>query len=409
MDHPEAESRSAYPGWRVVLASAVGVFFASLVVVTFPVFLKPWAAEFAWSRREVSVAFGIAAACAGLSAAPLGHLLDRFGARRIVVPCLFLYGVLFASLGRLSPPLWHLYAWFAALGVVAVGTSPVAYARAVSTWFSTRRGLALAIVVTGGALGGVLLPVATEALIRQVGWRATCVVFGSMVALIGTPLAMRFVRERPASAESSAALDGATVGEGLRARVFWLLALVQLLGTMVQNGVLVHLSALLTDRGVPPERAALALSAMAAASVAGRMVTGLVIDRAFAPRVLLAVLALAAAGAWLLSGASSFGVAVAAAVLVGFGTGGEADIIPYLLSRYFGLRSFSALFGLVWLANAIGGALGPVLMGRAFDTAGSYEAMLLRLSIAVLVAAGLSLALPRYRSAPRVSEAMAPQ
>ena len=56
--------------------------------------------------------------------------------------------------------------------------------------------------------------------------------------------------------------------------------------------------------------------------------------------------------------------------------GGEADVTPYLLSRYFGLRSFSTLYGLTWTAYAVAGAIGPVLMGRAFDVTGSYEALL---------------------------------
>ncbi len=394
------ESRPSYAGWRVVFGSAVGVFFASLVIVTFPVLLKRWSEEFTWSRREVSVAFAIAATCAGLLAGPLGHLLDRFGARRIVVPSLFLYGTLFASLWFLTPNLWHLYALYAALGVVGIGTSPVAYARAVSTWFTARRGLALALVISGAALGGMLHPVVAEGLIRRVGWRGACLILGAAVVVVGIPTALRFVRERPASPHASPFLEGAPVAQALRTRMFWLLAVVQLVGSMVQNSVIVHLSALLTDRGVSPERAAVALSAMAAASVAGRLVSGVLIDRAFAARVLMVIMTLTALGAYLLSGTASFGVGTAAAMLVGFGTGGESDIIPYLLSRYFGLKSFSAIYGLVWLANAVGGAFGPIVMGRAYDVTGSYDAILARLALATLVAAVLALALPRYDSAP---------
>ena len=60
-------------------------------------------------------------------------------------------------------------------------------------------------------------------------------------------------------------------------------------------------------------------------------------------------------------------------MLIGIGMGGEADITPYLLSRYFGLRSLSTLYGLTWSAYAVAGALGPVLMGRAFDLTGSLR------------------------------------
>jgi MFS family permease len=392
----ELESRRGYAGWPVVSAAAAGVFFAALVVVTFPVFLKPWATEFSWSRQEISTAFAIAALVAGTCAAPLGFLLDRYGPRRVTVPSLIALGFWFASLSLLTPRLWHLYGLFALLGLAGIGTSPVAYARAVSTWFTSRRGLALALVITGGALGGMIHPTVTAALVRQMGWRAACLVLGGAVLAIGVPLAARFVRERPTSRREGALAAGATAAAGVRTRIFWVLAVVQLCATMVQNGVIVHLSALLTDRGVSSGHAAVALSGMAAAAVVGRLITGFLIDRLFATRVLIAMMALAAAGAFLLSSASSFGTALFAAVLVGFGTGGEADVVPYLLSRYFGLRSFSALYGLVWLANAIGGALGPVQMGRGFDLAGSYEPVLVRLALVVLAASGLAFALPRY-------------
>jgi MFS family permease len=268
----------------------------------------------------------------------------------------------------------------------------------VSSWFQARRGLALALVITGGALGGMLHPIVAEALVRSIGWRGACVAFGAAVLVAGVPMAARFVREAPDSAAVVAQHEGVSVAEGLRTWVFWVLAAVQLCATLVQNSVIVHLSALLTDRGILPAQAAVALAAMAFSAVVGRVVTGLVLDRVVAVGLLVALMALASAGAFLLSGAAALGVGVAAAMLVGFGTGGEADVVPYMLSRYFGLRSFSTLYGLVWLANAIGGAVGPVVTGRAFDRSGSYEQILVTFSLVVLGAAGLALVLPRPRS-----------
>ena len=87
------------------------------------------------------------------------------------------------------------------------------------------------------------------------------------------------------------------------------------------------------------------------------------------------------------------------AALIGVGMGGEADVTPYLLSRYFGLRAFSTLYGFTWTAYAIAGAIGPILMGRAFDLTGSYTALLTVLSAATLAVALLMLLLPRYDTA----------
>ena len=85
-----------------------------------------------------------------------------------------------------------------------------------------------------------------------------------------------------------------------------------------------------------------------------------------------------------------------AAILVGAAMGGEADITPYMLSRYFGLKSFSMLYGFTWTGYAIAGAIGPVLMGRAFDTTASYQSLAVKLSILTLFAAGLMLFMPAY-------------
>jgi predicted MFS family arabinose efflux permease len=392
---PPDERPLSYPGWSVAFGGGVGVFFAALVVVTFPVLLKPWATEFGWSRLAVATAFAIAAAVAAACAGPLGLALDRIGPRRIVVPGLALLGLAFASLATLPASLPRLYLTFALLGLAGIATSPVAYARAVSTWFRSRRGMALAIVITGGAIGGMLHPPLIEALSRSIGWRGACLSLGIAVLMAGVPIAWRFVRERPRAATDAHAAVGASVRDGLRSRPFWILVAALLVGTMAQNSVIVHLSALLTDRGVSPAQAAIALSAMALAAVIGRLVTGVLIDRGFAARVLVVLMALAAAGAWLLAGADSLALGIVAAVLVGFGTGGEADVVPYLLSRYYGLRSFSALYGLAWMAGAIGGGVGPIAMGRAFDAGGSYAPVLARLALVLVAAAALVLALPR--------------
>jgi predicted MFS family arabinose efflux permease len=269
-----------YEGWRVAIASSVGVFvsFASLLVYTFGIFLKPLAEEFGWSRAAVSTAFGIAAMTVAVCSPPLGYLLDRVSPRRILVPCMAVFGCAFASLALLTPHLWHLYATFFVIGIVANGTAQMAYTRAVSSWFVKRRGMALAVVMSGGAVGSMVLPPIAEALIEHVGWRRACVMLGGMVLVIGLPAVGRFIRERrsgfPGTSARSSLADGATVREAFRSRVFWIVVAVLFFSSIAQNGALTHLAALLTDRGVSSGGAAMALAAMGGASLVGRFVTG---------------------------------------------------------------------------------------------------------------------------------------
>jgi MFS family permease len=135
---------------------------------------------------------------------------------------------------------------------------------------------------------------------------------------------------------------------------------------------------------------------MGVASLFGRLLTGWLLDRFFAARVSFGLLTAAAFGTFVLSSAQSLGAGILGAVLIGIGMGGEADVTPYLLSRYFGLRSFSVLYGTTWTFYAIAGAIGPVLMGKAFDLTGSYEALLVRLAFGTFAVGALMLLLPRY-------------
>jgi cyanate permease len=184
----------------------------------------------------------------------------------------------------------------------------------------------------------------------------------------------------------------------LRSRIFWIIVVELFLISVSQNGAITHLSALLTDRGISAGKAALAVSAMGGAILAGRLFTGWLLDRYFAPRVAACLFALSALGTFLLAGARSLPVGIEAAALIGFGMGGEGDVTPYLLSRYFGLKSFSTLYGFTWTAYAIAGAVGPIVMGRAFDATGSYSGLLVRLAAVTLAAAALMLLLPRYEA-----------
>lgn len=398
MERTPVNSRA---GWRVVTAAFFGVMvgFGSLLVFSFGTFLKPLSVEFGWTREAVSAAFGFAALTVAVCSPVLGQLLDRYGPRRIILPCMAVFGLAFASLGLLTPRLWHLYATFVVLGMVGNGTSQMGYSRAVSTWFVERRGLALSLVMAGSGTGSILFPPLAQLFIKHYGWRAAYFLLGMLVLLLGIPLTALFVRERPAG-ESGAEvrLLGRSVASSVRSLPFWILIATLFLGSISVNGAVTHLTPLLTDRGIAAERAAFVASAMGLASFAGRLITGFLLDRFFGPRIACGVLCSTAIGVALLASAATLPAAILAALLIGFGMGAEADVTPYLLTRYFGLRSFSTLYGFSWTAYAIAGAAGPWIMGRAFDASGSYTILLRLLAVSLLVSALLFLLLPLYPS-----------
>src|SRR6202161_2359288 len=129
-------SHAGYFGWRVALAACLGVMggFGSLFVYTFTVFVKPLGAAFGWNRESVSLGFAIAALTVGLSSPLIGRLIDRFGPRRIILPCMTVFGFGVVSLAFLGSRLWQFYLTCLVIGVVGNGAAHLAYARSISTW-----------------------------------------------------------------------------------------------------------------------------------------------------------------------------------------------------------------------------------------------------------------------------------
>jgi MFS family permease len=409
-----AENNWLYPGWVVVLAAFFGVMvsFAALVPYTFSLFIAPLHDAFGWKREGISMAFGITAMTVAACSPGIGHLLDRYPPRRIILPAIVLFAAGVASLSLLRGHLAQFYATYVLIGVVGNATAQLAYSRAVSTWFFARRGLAFAIMLTGSGAGSIVLPILAQHMIASHGWRSAYVALGVVALVVGIPLTAIFVRERPGFRAGVEAQDaaGMSAAEALRGRVVWILFACLLFYSISANGAVAHLSAILADHGVKTGAAALALSVMGAAGIIGRLLTGHLLDRFFAPRVSLVLLLLSGVALVIVAHAHSATAGIAGAAMLGFGMGSEADVTPYLLARYCGVKSFSLLYGCSWTAYAIGGAIGPVLVGRVFDSAGGYlPGAVQLLSVPCLIAAALTLWLPRYDLRPKSEQSTSPE
>ncbi len=393
-----SESSPRYAGWKVVAAAFLGVMvgFAGMVPFTFSLFLDPLHGAFGWKREAISRAFAIAALTVAFVSPLLGSLLDRLPPRRVILPCIAVFAAAMASLSLLHGALSQYYGTYFVLGLVGNGTAQLAYSRAVLSWFQRRRGVAVGLMLTGSGTGSILLPMLTHHVLAVSGWRAAYAVLG-MTALAGLPMTALFVLNQPAREPQQTA--AAELSRGSRTgshRIFWLIALPTLLVALSINALIAHLSALLTSRGVSAASAAITLSVFGASAIAGRLLTGFLLDRVSAPVISCAVLAIASAGVVLEAYANTPATGWAGALLMGAGSGSEADVVPYMIATYFERRRFSTLYGLTWTAYAIGGAIGPVLLGHAYDRSGTYAtAAVLALGVPCAVAAAMQLLLPR--------------
>ncbi len=189
------------------------------------------------------------------------------------------------------------------------------------------------------------------------------------------------------------------VAAALGSGAFWVLCGITVLSAFSENGLVTNLAAILTEHGVTPQGAALALSVRGGAGILGRLGVGFLIDRFSPQRIQTMILAIAALGTLALAYASTPTSALLGAALLGVGLGSEADVLPYLMANYFGRKHFSVLYGLTWTAYAIGGATGPMFVGHLYDRAGAYRSQYIAyLALVAFGAAAVSLLLRRTRT-----------
>jgi predicted MFS family arabinose efflux permease len=391
-------------GWKVVLASAtgVGVGVTGAPFYTIGIFLKPLVAEFHWSRAGVSAATLFLSTGAALTAPFVGRLADRIDVRKIAL--ISMIGVILGFLGltRIGADITSLYFWLAVLALAGCGTTPLVWTHAVNSWFDRSRGLSLGLTLAGGGVAAILAPRGVDRLIQAYGWQAGYVGLAVVTAL-AYPIILLFFHEKKApilaNGEDTIERVGLTVRQAVRSRCFWQLAIGMLLVTGAVAAILVHLVPLLTDAGLSRDRATAIAGLLGFAVLFGRVFIGLLVDRFHAPYVAAIVLTIPGIGYLLMATAPGDGwVLMLATLMFGTAAGAEADILAYLASRFFGLRAFGGIYGLLLAAFGIGAGLGPITMGRVFDETGGYGPALYAGAAACVTGAILIGCMGRYPS-----------
>ncbi|VWX53501.1 MFS transporter [Novosphingobium sp. 9U] len=163
------------------------------------------------------------------------------------------------------------------------------------------------------------------------------------------------------------------------------------------SGLVPNMFQLLLERGISEQRATSTLAAMAFSITGGRVLSGYLLDRFWAPLV-CAVLVVPAVLALLLLGIPHVGAAAVVGVVVTLGlvAGAEFDLVAYMTARYFGQRHFSELYGIQYAAFGVGAGGAPAAYGALHDAWGSYD-LLIQLSVVMmLLALGMTITLGSY-------------
>lgn len=380
---------------RPAVLAAVGAWFGFLtgpnvmVAATNSNLLRVLPEALHTSRTMISTALAISLWLNALLVPIGGRLVDRYGLKKVVLPGIVLFSLTYLMLSQIQNA-WQFLAIQILIAVpVSMHASP-AYAKLISLWFDRHRGLVLGLAVALGAgVGQTIMPKVTQALISNYGWRGGYIGIALIVLVVGLPAIALLARTPKAmlaagAPESPSELaetelrarfgqQGFTRAEALKQRTFYQLFTAIMFGSMALLATMAHAVPMLTEHGLNVTDATTIMSCAFAGVIFGQFSSGFIIDRLNSPRVLTPYFMSALIGVVILYTAHDKYILLPAALMMGLGLGGEISQNAYLVSRYFGLKAFGAIYGLTFAASALGNGTGVILLGYLRDFSGSYD------------------------------------
>ncbi|MEE8307000.1 MAG: MFS transporter, partial [Gammaproteobacteria bacterium] len=189
-------SRSSGVIAACTVGNAVGV--TPMVYTVFSLFLIPIATEFGWPRSAVSIVLLFIAIAGALSYPVIGRLIDRFGARQIILAGNLLFAASVAAVAFTPANRWIFYSVFFVLGVTAAIPSPAMFTKVIAGWFDRSRGFALGFVGgVGNGVGAAISPVFATFLLNGFGWRGAHLGIAAAIVIIGFPILFWLLKDPP--------------------------------------------------------------------------------------------------------------------------------------------------------------------------------------------------------------------
>ena len=400
-----------YYGWVIVAVMFVTLFISLGFRFAFGVYYSAILDETGWSRADTAGMVSAAMIVYACTAALSGYLFDRLGAR-----VLFTIGALSMGSGLMLCSTVNTLAGLTAAYGILIGLSYAAlgfipHMAIVPRWFVRRRGLASAASLAGVGLGSLAVTTLSAELIVHIGWRATMWWFGLATMVVLIPLNLLFHRHSaeqlglqadgatlptgtPPAASTAPARTGATVGEALRTRAFWLLAIAVTMTGLCNMILIVHQTQMLVDIGYSLPLASLIFGMLGAMRATGGMIWGPLSDRIDRSACVVIICSISLVGLALLwlttvvpAEASVLRIVLLTGYLLTYGLGynGISPVYASAVSDRFAGRNLGTILGLLDLGFGLGSALGPWWAGWMFDHYGSYGGVIVGVALCVVI------------------------
>jgi len=378
MSHAETQE-SRYAWMRLWVALALMTIGGS-GMYSMSVALPPLQAEFGIARATASLPYTLTMIGFGIGGILMGKLSDRFGVQAPVFT-----GSVCLALGFIAAGFSQDFYQFSAaqgllIGLLGTSATFVPLVADISLWFTRRRGIAVAVVMSGNYLAGTVWPPIMQYFIDHSGWRATYIGTGVFCALAMPLLALALKRKPPAIGDAEPVRARAVASSTARPLGFTpgalqtLLCIAGVSCCVAMSMPQVHMIAYCGDLGYPAARGAEMLSLMLACGIVSRLVSGWIADHIGGLRTLLLGAVLQAVALALFLPFQQLAALYLISALFGLFQGGLVPSYPLIVREYFAPREAGVRTGTVIMATLFGMALGGWLPGWIFDLTGSYRA-----------------------------------
>jgi MFS family permease len=399
-------------GWPIVMAAMFGIALglSPIPFYTVGIFAPILAQEFHWSFAQIFAGITCTTAAVIVASPAVGYAADHFGVRPVALTSVALFGVCFMALGLTNGSLPLYYVTWLVIALLGAGTLPITWTRAVNNGFQSGKGLALGFSLLGTGLFGYIIKPLAAWFIGEFGWRGAYVAIGALPLLISLPIGLLCFRDpgqglidpkqrRAASQLRTARTPGLTLHETFREWRFWLLAACFIALSFAVGGLIPNMENILRLASFEHRDIVRLTSLIGLSVIVGRVLGGWLIDRFWAPAVAAVLLGAPAAACLILAGPGlDYRTAMLSIGLIGLAAGAEYDLLAFIVARYFGMKSYGGIYGVLYSCYALGAGVGPVVFGANFDRTHAYSESLHLAAALFLLPALAMLLLGRYRN-----------
>ncbi|MGT2960196.1 L-lactate MFS transporter [Streptococcus caballi] len=369
------------------LVAACGVILHLMLGSTYAwsVYRNPIMTETGWDQSSVAFAFSLAIFCLGMSAAFMGHLVEKFGPRVTgsISAVLYASGTVLTGVAVQQKELWLLYLGYGILGGLGLGAGYITPVSSIIKWFPDKRGLATGMAIMGFGFASLLTSPIAQQLIFSRGLVATFYILGAIYFVVMLTVSQFIKRpsqqdidnliSRSSDHKVSDLTTGITANQALKTREFYLLWAILFINIACGLGLISVVAPMAQDMAnMSATAAAVVVGMMGIFNGFGRLLWAVLSDYIGRPLtfILLFAVSIIMSGLLMISHTPTLFITAMAILMTCYGAG--FSLIPPYLSDFFGAKELAALHGYILTAWAMAALVGPMLLSITFEQTGSY-------------------------------------